>query len=124
MGVKGRSIAPIGYLIELNGVTEHPEHAASIDCPDCRSVEDALTYLVHDIAPGEVTHVARGAVQLGSAHDGRPEVSATVSVIHRGGHANRPPGDDERARLSAIVDRLRALGAQEKHWRDREQAGT
>jgi hypothetical protein len=116
---KGPSVAPIGFAVELSAVSDHPDHDAEIACPDCRAIEDALGRVIGAIAPMEVTHVGRGERQLGAAHDGRPEVTASVTVLHRdGGGANRPPDDDERRRLAAIVARLRNLGAQEGHWRD------
>jgi hypothetical protein len=90
-------------VVELNGITDHAEHEGALACPECRAVEDALDRVAHEVAPGEVIHVGR----------------ATVTVIHRdGGGANRPPGDDERARLEEILERLRGLGVQERHWRD------
>jgi hypothetical protein len=123
MGANGRSVAPIGYLIELNAIPDHPDHAEMIACPDCGAVEDALERLVHAIAPGEVTHVGRGERQIGTAHDTRPEVSATVSVLHSdGGGANRPPDEAQQKRLAEIVGRLRDLGAQEGHWNE-QRAG-
>jgi hypothetical protein len=57
--------------------------------------------------------------QIGTAHDSRPEVTATVTVLHGdGGGANRPLDADERRRLGEIVGRLRDFGAQEGHGRD------
>jgi hypothetical protein len=125
MAAKDVSVAPIGYLIELNAITDHPEHAEMIACPDCQAIEAALQRLVLEIAPGEVTHVGRGERQLGAAHDGRPEASATVSVLHRdGGGANRPPDEELGKRLAEIVGRLRDLGAQEGHWNDQRAGAT
>ncbi len=115
MALRGRSVAPIGYLLELAAVPDETEHE-TFPCLEC---EDALAQLVDAVAPSEVRHVERGAKQLGSAHDGRPEVRATVTVLHRhGGGANRPPDSEEHARLADIVGRLRDLGAQERRWRD------
>ncbi len=116
---RGRSVAPIGYAIELCAVPDHPGHDDMIACPECSAVEDGLEQLIGAVAPSEVVHVGRGARQLGTAHDMSPEVTGTVTVLHRdGGGANRPPDDDERKRLAQIVARLRDLGAQERHWRD------
>jgi hypothetical protein len=116
---KGRSVAAIGYVIELCGVPDPSGHDETLACPECRAVEDALEQLMAAVAPSEVVHVGRGTRQLGTAHDKSPEVAGTVTVLHRdGGGANRPPDDDERKRLAQIVDRLRDLGAQERHWRD------
>jgi hypothetical protein len=116
---KGGSVAPIGFVVELSAVPDHPGHDAEIACPECRAVEDGLARVVSAVAPSEVAHIGRGERQLGAAHDGRPEVTASVTVLHRdGGGANRPPDDDERQRLAAILTRLRDLGAQERHWHD------
>lgn len=116
---KGRSVAPIGYVIELCAVPAPSGHDETLACPECRAVEDALEQLMAAVAPSEVVHVGRGTRQLGTAHDKKPEMTGTVTVLHRdGGGANRPPDDDERKRLAQIVDRLRDLGAQERHWRD------
>jgi hypothetical protein len=116
---KGRTVAPIGYAIERCAVPDHPGHDERIACPECSAVEDGLEQLVGAVAPSEVVHVNRGALQLGTAHDKAPEVTATVTVIHRdGGGANRPPEAGERKRLTEIVGRLRDLGAQERHWHD------
>jgi hypothetical protein len=119
----GHSVSPIGYVVELSAVPDHPDHESSIACPECRVVEDALERLTHSIAPSEVVHVGRGARQFGLAHDARTEVSATVTVLHRdGGGANRPPDRAEQERLGALLARLRELGAQERHWRDESSA--
>jgi hypothetical protein len=116
MAPRGRSVAPIGYLVELTAVPERTEGAELTACSEC---EAALARVIDAVAPSEVLHVDRGGKQLGSAHDGRPEVTATVTVLHRdGGGANRPPDADEQARLAGILHRLRELGAQQGHWHD------
>jgi hypothetical protein len=115
MAPRGRSVGPIGYLVELTAVPDDTEHE-TVPCLEC---EEALAQLLDAVAPSEVRHVERGGKQIGSAHDGRPEVTATVTVLHRdGGGANRPPDSEEHGRLADIVGRLRDLGAQERHWHD------
>ena len=116
MAPRGHSVGPIGYLVELTAVPDRAEGAETAPCPEC---EEALAALLDAVAPSEVLHVDRGGKQIGSAHDGRPEVTATVTVLHRdGGGANRPPDRDEQTRVADIVHRLRDLGAQERHWHD------
>jgi hypothetical protein len=116
MAPRGHTVGPIGYRVELAAVPERSEDAETVACSAC---EEALARVLDAVAPSEVLHVDRGGKQIGSAHDGRPEATATVTVLHRdGGAANRPPDGDEQTRVSAIVDRLRRLGAQERHWRD------
>jgi hypothetical protein len=121
MGPSGHSVAPIGYVVELSAVGDDPKHAGMIAAPESHDVEDALEKIVSAVAESEVSHVARGTWQMGTAHDTRPEVTATVTVLHHdGGNDNRPQDDKEQQRLEALLGRIRALGAQERHWRDEE----
>jgi hypothetical protein len=117
MASNGHSVSPIGYVIELSAVPDHGPHESDVACPDCHLVEDGLERLVNSIGLPDVVHVGRGTRKFGSAHNGRPEMSATVTVLHRdGGGANRPADPEEQQRLGALVERLRSLGAQEGHW--------
>jgi hypothetical protein len=121
MGPSGHSVAPIGYVVELNAVGDEPKHASMIAPPETHDVEDALEKIVSAVADTEISHVARGTWQLGTSHDARPEVTATVTVLHHdGGGDNRPQDTKEQERLAALIERIRALGAQERHWRDDE----
>ena len=123
MAVSGRSVSPVGYVVELSAVSDHAEHEAAVSCADCDEVEGALDRLTHAVGGSEVIDVAHGRRRIGTAHDMRPETSATVTVVHRDGDgANRPPDRGESERVAAIVDHLRSLGAQEKHW-DEAAAG-
>jgi hypothetical protein len=119
MGPSARSVAPIGYVVELNAVPDDPAEAATIAASKSGAVEDALAKIAGAIAGDEVVHVGRGTWQLGTAHDAQAEVTATVTVLHHDGKSdNRPQDPAEQERAAALVERLRALGAQEHHWRD------
>ena len=120
MGPNGHSVSPIGYVVELNAVPDDPKQASMIAPPDVQAVEDALERVVRSVADAsDIGQVARGSRRLGMSHDARPEVSATVTVLHHDGKSdNRPDDDDEKKRVDALVERLRALGAQERHWRE------
>jgi hypothetical protein len=119
MASNGHSVSPIGYVVELNAVPDHGPHESDVACPECHVVEDALERLANSVGFPDVVHVGRGTREFGSAHNGRPEMSATVTVLHRdGGGANRPADPEEHKRLEALVGRLRSLGAQEGHWAD------
>jgi hypothetical protein len=119
MGPSARSVAPIGFVVELNAVPDDPAEAATIAAPRSGAVEDALAKIAGAIGADEVVHVGRGTWQLGTAHDARAEITATVTVLHHDGKGdNRPQNPAEQERAEALVERLRALGAQEHHWRD------
>jgi hypothetical protein len=119
MGPSGRSVAPIGYVVELNAVGDDPQHAKMMTPPETHEVEEALEKIASAVAETEISHVNRGTWQLGTGHGTRPEVTATVTVLHHdGGNDNRPRDAQEHERLEALLGRIRALGAQERHWRD------
>jgi hypothetical protein len=121
MGTNGRAVAPIGYVVELSAVGADPEQAGMVAAPDAGDVERALAKIVEAVGQGEVVHVGLGERELGASHDGRPTTSATVTVLHHDGKGdNRPQDSEEQERLGTVVERLRALGAQERHWRDEE----
>jgi hypothetical protein len=87
--------------------------------PETHEIEEALEKIASAVAETEISHVNRGTWQLGSGHGTRPEVTATVTVLHHdGGNDNRPRDAQEHERLEALLGRIRALGAQERHWRD------
>lgn len=116
----GSSVGPVGYEVELTAVPDHPPEGVRFDCPNCTDVERALEQITAAVAPREVVHVGRGERQLSTAHGHQPEIPATVTVLHRHGHGVSEPITEElRKRRDAIVGRLRDLGAQEGHWRDR-----
>jgi hypothetical protein len=119
MGAREKSVAPIGYSVELSAVVDHAPDEATIDCPECNDVERALGQLTAAVAPSEVVHIGHGTRQLGSAHAHQPEVPAVVTVLHRDGQgAQNPPDDDMRKRRDAILRRLHALGVQEGQWHE------
>ena len=118
MGPNARSVAPIGYVVELSAIPDDPAEATLIAAPKSDAVEDALSKIAGAVAGAEVVHVGRGTWQLGTAHDARAEVTATVTVLHHDGKRdNRPQDPAKQERAAALVERLRALGAQEHHWR-------
>jgi hypothetical protein len=118
MGPNARSVAPIGYVVELSAIPDDPAEATLIAAPKSDAVEDALSKIAGAVAGAEVVHVGRGTWQLGTTHDARAEVTATVTVLHHDAKRdNRPQDPAEQERAAALVERLRALGAQEHHWR-------
>jgi hypothetical protein len=113
-------LTPIGFTVELSAVDDHPEHPPSPGCSECAPVREALHRICLAVLPrGE--HASWYDVHVGSAlesdprHGGRPELSATIEILHRG-TVNRPSDECERACLAEIKTRLAQLGAQHEQW--------
>jgi hypothetical protein len=113
-------LAPIGFIVELSAVHDHPAHPPSPGCPECAPVREALQRICSAVLPrGE--HASWYDVHVGSGLEvdphrgGAPELSATIEVLHRG-TVNRPPDECERACLAEIRTRLAQLGVQHGRW--------
>jgi hypothetical protein len=61
-------------------------------------------------------HVRRGRIQIDPAHDSRPELSATITILRADG-ANSPAADVQH-RVAEVTGRLRSIGAQERQWQE------
>ncbi len=121
LAVQGGALVPIGFVVQLSATHDHPVHRPSPGCPECAPLVDALKRIAHAVLPrGEHAswydvHVSAGVIQYDPAHGNRPEVSATISILHRG-QITRPPDECERACLKEIRTRLTAIGAREGRW--------
>jgi hypothetical protein len=118
--VCGGELTPIGFVIELSAVHDHPAHPPSPGCSECAPVRAALHRICLAVLPrGE--HASWYDVHVGSAlesdprHGGGPELTATIEILHRG-TVNRPPDECERTCLAEMRNRLAQLGAQQGHW--------
>ncbi len=120
----GSSVVSVGYAIELDGV---PEKHATADRSACLAVEDALERIAlavcftQEAHEAHVIHVARGCFHMGTAHGRSAEIWAEITLLNRENLFQRAVAAEERhveERLVEVVSRLRALGAQEGHWRE------
>lgn len=106
--------APIGFVVELSAVHDHPAHPPSPGCAECAPVTAALRRVCLAVLP-RGDHASWYDVHVGSAfamdrgRHGAPELAASIEILHRGA-VNRPPDDCERACLSEIRARLVELG--------------
>jgi hypothetical protein len=113
LAVRDDELAPIGFVVELSGIHDHPAHPPSPGCPECEPVKAALHRICLAVLPqGEHAswydvHVRSG---LEADSSGPWKVSATIEILHRG-TVNRPPDDCERACLAEISGKLARLGA-------------
>lgn len=119
--VVGEGLRTIGFSVELSAAHHQPHHEPVAGCPECLPPLRALEEIVDFILPTEPrdsiydVHVKWGAMQYSRRRANRPEVGATIDVLHATG-ADRPIDACEERCLADIVSRLKAIGAQEGSW--------
>jgi hypothetical protein len=122
LAASGSSVSPVGHVVELNATPEHASHPPIPGCPQCGEVADALERLAQAVVPAATAaslneiHVRRGRIQIDPAHDSRPELSATITILRADG-ANSPAAEVQH-RVAEVTGRLRSLGAQERQWQE------
>lgn len=118
-GVVGTELVPIGFVVEITATHDAPPHPPMAGCEECIPVRRALARVAHAVLPlGEHASwydvaVAEGELQYDPSRHNRPELYATIAVLHKG-TVNRPPDECERACLDEIRGHLVALGAHER----------
>jgi hypothetical protein len=121
LAVRDRALVPIGFDVELSATYDHPAHPPMPGCPECAPVLEALRRVAYAALPrGEhaswyEVHVSN-AMGFDPRHGRRPELTATIAIMHRGDVSGGPPDDCQRACLDETRARLVALGAQEGRW--------
>lgn len=111
----------IGYVVGLYGTHDEVHRTPSPGCPECAPVQRALESIVAHVVPGEGRDsfydvvVNRSSLQYSKSRGERPDVSATISILHRKG-VNRPIDECESVCLKEIVAKLREVGACEGRW--------
>lgn len=111
----------IGYCVALFGTHDHPHVPPSPGCPECVPVREALAAILAFVRPDEThashydAHIEHGSLEYSKARGERPDVCATLTILHRNG-VSRPVDDCEDKCLREILDKLRALGAMEGQW--------
>ena len=108
----------VGWTIELSASHESGPHYPTPGCPMCAPVEHALAAIVAAVVPKDPreayceTHVASARHSLSHTHALRPEMTATISIVHRES-ATAPIDECETRCLHDIVAKLRSLHARE-----------
>ncbi len=111
----------IGYCVTLYGTHDHPRVPPSPGCPECVPVREALAAIIEFVRPDEThashydVHINHQSLEYAKARRERPDVSATLTILHRSG-VSRPVDDCEDKCLREILDKLRTLGAHEGQW--------
>jgi hypothetical protein len=111
----------VGFVIEITATHEQPHHAPVGGCPECEPPLHALEAVVAFVLPKGHresiydVHVRRGAIEYDRRRWNRPEVSATIRVLHGEG-ADRPLDPCEERCHQEIIGKLGNLGACEGTW--------
>jgi hypothetical protein len=110
-------LRPIGLTITLSATHDHGMHAPSPGCVGCAEVVSALEHVVDAVLPdhGESTtfDVSIPKRQLEFPRGRRPEITATITVLHQGAGMNAPLDDSEQRCADEMVANLTSLGAHE-----------
>jgi hypothetical protein len=109
-------LRPIGLKLELSAIHSHPHHPPVPGCPECKPVVDALDRVIEAVLPTghrrsfyEV-HVPTSALAYGPA--GRPEIAASITILHNEGISD-PIDECEKRCLADVIAALKRIGARE-----------
>lgn len=118
----GHELRKIGFSLEIFGTHEPGTKHISPGCEQCVVVQDALKRIIHSILPKderlsryEVTVDSRSLTYSHQRGD-RPDVGATIRILHRGPW-DQPVDDCEERCLRDMEHALGELGAQMGSWR-------
>ena len=113
----------VGFTIELAATHDHPKDPPFAGCDECVPVARALHDILIGVIPTDFrpsqfeAHDSPLTLHFPSAHAKRPELTASVQILHRDG-AHRAIDDCETSCRDQIVARLKAIGASEGSWRE------
>lgn len=111
----------IGFSLELSGTHERGVEHPSPGCQHCRAVYAALQTIAVYILPREQRpsryeiEPYQTAISYSVRRRNRPDVTLAIRIVHREGY-ERPVDDCEERCLEEMKQRLRELGACERHW--------
>lgn len=119
--IVGESLTAVGFVVEIAATHDHPPHEPLSGCEECaiplRALEAIVAFVLprgHHESVYEV-HVQWGRLQYARRRGNRPEVTATIQILHGDG-ADRPVDPCEERCLNEIKGKLKELGATEGTW--------
>jgi hypothetical protein len=104
----------IGLRLELTALHARPPREPTAGCLECKPVVDALERIIHAVLPKDhrrshyEVHVPPDQLQYTAS--GRPEITATITILHNDG-INEPVDACEKRCLAEMCARLAELGA-------------
>jgi hypothetical protein len=111
----------VGFIVEITATHDHPHPEPVSGCAQCEAPLRALEAVIGFILPKDRrdsvydVRVPRGALQYDRRRRNRPELRATIAVLHADG-ADRPVDACEERCRREIVHKLEELGACEGAW--------
>ena len=111
----------VGFELELTGTPEAGTEHVGPGCPACRQVYAALHAIADWILPREERPSRyeigpyEQALRYSAIRALRPDVTLSVKIVHRRGF-DLPVDQCEVRCLEEMKQRLRQLGACERHW--------
>ena len=119
--VVGETLLAVGFVVEIAATHDHPPHEPLSGCAECAVPLRALEAIVAFVLPQGLrdsvcdVQVHWGRLQYARRRGNRPEVTATIQVLHGDG-ANRAVDPCEERCLHEITATLKELGATEGTW--------
>lgn len=115
--VVGGQLRPIGLTLTLSATHDHALNAPSPGCAECAEVVSALERVVDAVLPEDRSRTAFDVnipkTQIDFPRGRRPEISATITVLHQGPGINAPLDDSEQRSADEMIANLTSLGAHE-----------
>lgn len=124
--VMGHEIRQIGFSLVLYGTHEPGVEHPIPGCEHCRHVFAALQTIAAYLLPRERRESSYDvgtfdqAIHFARERDNRPDVELAITIYHRHGY-ERPVDACEIRCLEEMKQRLKELGACERHWSPRKE---
>lgn len=115
--VVGGEVRPIGLVLALSAAHDHPLHAPLPGCEECKPVIRALERVIDAVLPKDHRRSAYDVdiptADLEYPRGRRPEITATITILHKGGDINASIDACEERCARDMIAALERLGARE-----------
>ena len=110
-------LRPIGLALALSAVHDRPAQTPLPGCSECGPVVNALERVIDAVLPKDhrrsTYDVDIPTAEIEYPRGRRPEITATITILHRGDDINAPIDSCETRCANDIIAKLKALGARE-----------
>ena len=110
-------LRPIGLALSLSAVHHRPAQTPLPGCSECAPVVNALERVIDAVLPNDhrrsTYDVDIPTAELEYPRGRRPEITATITILHGSDDINAPIDSCETRCANDIIAKLKALGAHE-----------